>query len=258
MLANEELFVPRLPAMLPQEYLSGVPHRSPSSFRDQYHASLKRNHKKVLDSTSLSKALMEVNQDPNNKNNVLLFYSDRSIPKDAQDIKNGSIDNWVVEHIWPISRGMQQRYPWAKIDLHHLRVIEPKIDKSRGEYDFAEGGERSTLCDCRRSVHTDRKGTWEPPNAIKGDIARILFYMDLRYEGTDADTPDLELVDFVTERNLPNLGELCTLLIWHQNDPPSKLERIRNYRIEQIQGNRNPFIDNPKMAERLWAPACER
>jgi len=247
---------PHMPMMMPQEYLSSMPHASPTSFRDKYHESLKRNHTKVLDQTALMKALEKISEDPNNRNNVILFYSQQSVPKSAKQAKLKKQKTSTIEHIWPQTRGLQKKHQWANMDLHHLRIIDPAINNSRGEFDFAEGGAKSTLCECKRSVHSDKKGTWEPPDAIKGDIARILFYMDVRYEGEDANTPDLELVDYVTDGRKPQLGEMCTLLVWHQNDPPNQLERIRNYKIEAIQGNRNPFIDNPKIATRLWAPFC--
>ena len=85
--------------------------------------------------------------------------------------------------------------------------------------------------------------SFEPRDAVKGDIARMLFYMDVRYAGADG-VPDLALVDEDSDSG-PLLGHLCTLLSWHQADPVDDLERRRHGRIAETQGNRNPFIDRP-------------
>lgn len=105
--------------------------------------------------------------------------------------------------------------------------------------------------------------TWEPPAAAKGQIARMLLYMDVRYEGTDiseTNTPDLTLVDRSTQilnpdPNLtyyPELGYLSELLRWHCDYPVSDKERLRNDGVESWQGNRNPFIDIPDFARKIW------
>ena len=98
--------------------------------------------------------------------------------------------------------------------------------------------------------------SFEPRDAVKGDVARMLFYMDTRYEGQDI-TPDLELVDRVTSVGEAKLGTLCRLIEWHKNDPVDEVEISRNNRIYEFQGNRNPFIDHPEWATLLYtAEAC--
>jgi len=49
-------------------------------------------------------------------------------------------------------------------------------------------------------------------------------------------------------------GKLSTLLQWHYDDPPDSWERRRNDRIQERQGNRNPFIDHPEYVTKLWVP----
>ena len=99
--------------------------------------------------------------------------------------------------------------------------------------------------------NTTDRASWCPPDKVKGDLARALFYMAVRYDGEDQDTTDLRL------NNLPNaskfkFGKLSTLLEWHKKDPVDKKELRRNDLIETIQGNRNPFVDNPEAVERLY------
>ena len=92
----------------------------------------------------------------------------------------------------------------------------------------------------------------------RGDVARSMLYMDLRYEGgnhpiTGAFEPDLILTDDVgliqtTGINaiVGYLGRLSVLLQWNEDDPVSDDERLRNEVIYFWQGNRNPFIDHPE------------
>jgi endonuclease I len=103
------------------------------------------------------------------------------------------------------------------------------------------------------------QGTWEAPDEVKGDIARMLFSMVVRYEGNDmSNTPDLELLDSVTDRGKPHLGKLCTLYQWHIIDPVSDFEENRNNVVYSWQGNRNPFIDRPEYAEVIWRMKCSK
>ena len=88
-------------------------------------------------------------------------------------------------------------------------------------------------------------------------------YMDIRYEaGSDADMPDLQLVDMTgtstsSDINTPaTFGKLCTLYAWHQQDPVDSFEQNRNNIIYQYQGNQNPFIDHPEWVQAIYGSAC--
>jgi len=100
---------------------------------------------------------------------------------------------------------------------------------------------------CKTSTYA-----WEPRDEDKGDVARMIMYMAIRYEGTDTSF-DLEIVDNINTSG-PNYGKLSTLLQWHIIDPPDAREMQRNNRIQELQGNRNPFIDEPMYAYQIWAP----
>src|SRR5690606_5850085 len=101
-------------------------------------------------------------------------------------------------------------------------------------------------------------GSFEPWDARKGDMARAVMYMAIRYEGgqdvnTGQSEPDLELTDnrskiVKTSSSPAYMGLLSTLLAWHQADPPDDAERARNEVVYSFQGNRNPFIDQPEWA----------
>lgn len=97
--------------------------------------------------------------------------------------------------------------------------------------------------------------SWEPPDEVKGDIARSLFYMDIRYEGDSGNEPDLVLTDDLSLINSDSafMGKLSTLLLWSEVDPVDDTERLRNDIVfEQFQFNRNPFIDHPEWARLIF------
>ena len=107
-------------------------------------------------------------------------------------------------------------------------------------------------------------------NHRKGDIARSIFYMAIRYEGIAAEAahdgviPDLELTDnrsliVVTSNTAAKayMGLLTDLLAWSANDPPDAEEVARNAVIQSFQGNRNPFIDHPEWATRALFESSE-
>jgi endonuclease I len=80
---------------------------------------------------------------------------------------------------------------------------------------------------------------------FRGDVARILFYMAIRYDG-------LTLKDVLGDAENTAMGKLSTLLRWNAEDGVDDFERQRNNRIYSYQGNRNPFIDFPKLADAIW------
>lgn len=212
-----------------------------------------RNHTVYSYSPCTWEILREADEDPNNSANVIGIYTRRSIPKADQDRGTNTPDYWNREHIWPKNRGFPDRDQHAHNDTHMLRAADKSTNADRGNRDFAAGGSQHWECSGCSFTST----TWEPPDVVKGDIARSLFYMDTRYEGGDSSqTPDLELLDQVTSLGSPNLGELCQLVQWHLDDPVSAAEQQRNDIIYSWQGNRNPFIDHPEYVLPIWGNTC--
>ncbi|RZT97438.1 endonuclease I [Ancylomarina subtilis] len=210
---------------------------------------------KVLPYTSSSRidvwdALMQTDEDPDNPNNVILLYTGRSQAKYLKDYYgNTDGDRWNREHVWAKSRGFGG-YPDtskpASTDIHHLRPVDRSVNTSRSTKYFDNGGTiHSEATGCR---YTSK--TWEPRDAVKGDIARMMFYMAVRYEGENGN-PDLELNDNVSSSG-PYIGKLSTLIEWNKQDPVDAFEKKRNQTIFEIQGNRNPFIDHPEFVDYIW------
>ncbi|WP_211341516.1 endonuclease [Myceligenerans xiligouense] len=189
-------------------------------------------------------ALRETDEDPGNSGNVIELYTGRSISKYDN---GGNVGDWNREHTWAKSHGDFGTSAGAGTDLHHLRPSDVQVNSTRSNKDFDEGGSSVSGC---TGCSTD-SNSFEPPDRVKGDVARMLFYMAVRYEGSDG--PDLELNDSVSNGSAPLHGRISVLLDWHASDPVSATERSRNEIIySDWQGNRNPFIDHPEWADQIW------
>lgn len=194
----------------------------------------------------------EADEDIVNSNNVIGFYSRRSIPKSMQDNGSNGNDAWNREHVWANSHGFPSSGQHGYTDAHHLRATDKSVNAARGNKDFDWGG--SPQGECSECL-TDGD-SWQPGDDQLGDVARMMLYMVVRYEGSDSSgTPDLELVNQSTSPGQTLHGRLDTLLEWHSLDPVSDEERLRNDVIYEWQGNRNPFIDHPEYVVRIWGGA---
>ena len=189
--------------------------------------------------------LRDTDEDPDNRNNVILLYTGWSY---AKSNNGGGASNWNREHVWAKSHGDFGKTPPAGTDVHHLRPTDVTVNSKRGSLDFDNGGTLYTDGDGPTECRYDND-SWEPRDAVKGDVARMMYYMAVRYE---ADDPyDLELVE-KTGTSGPVFGRRSTLYNWHNQDPVSDFERRRNEIIyRDYQKNRNPFIDFPAFIERL-------
>ena len=199
--------------------------------------------------------LKESDKDPNNSDNVLCVYTQYSM--DASDEYNSG-SGWSREHVWAKSHGDFGISTGTGTDVHNLKPEDVSINSTRNNRDFDEGGDAVTdnsppsgydgTTDCFKT-----STTFEPPDSIKGDVARIIFYMVVRYEGENGEV-DLEMVDYADSAPAGEAyhGVQSTLYSWHTSDAVSTFETNRNDVIYSYQGNRNPFIDHPEYANYLW------
>lgn len=220
--------------------------------------------------------LREADEDPENSDNVMLFYSGYSWPKACQDTVNppelcdtmvdGELKavEWNREHIWSKSRGdfehedgSSSQALGAHTDAHHLVAAERRMNsiKNNRHFEDCHDGDDDNIVDRGYGNFTCNDWEFEPRDEVKGDVARMIFYMVIRYEGELGDYVDLEVVndpDSTKGSKLPVYGDLDDLLRWHIEDPVSEWEIERNEVIYSYQGNRNPFIDMPELVELLW------
>ncbi|MET9591741.1 endonuclease [Streptomyces sp. NPDC006516] len=207
-------------------------------------------HSIISDQTTLSysqvwDALKVTDQDPSNSSNVILLYTGRSQSKSEN---GGDVGDWNREHVWAKSHGDFGTSTGPGTDIHHLRPEDVQVNSIRGNKDFDNGG---SAVSGAPGNYTD-SNSFEPRDAVKGDVARMILYMAVRYEGDDA-FADLEPNDSVSNGSAPYIGRLSVLKQWSQEDPPDSFEQNRNEVIfDRFQHNRNPFIDHPEWVEAIW------
>ena len=183
---------------------------------------------------------------------IRLFYTRRIVPSElrASGADQAEGDYWNREHVWPQSYGLADTD--ARTDVHNLVPVDRTVNSSRGNKVFDEATTPHHECTvCRVSGEA-----WEPAPEVQGDVARVAFYMDVRYEGGPLDdVGDLSLSDD-SDPDARRFGVLSTLVRWHCADPVSAEEVRRHEIVAAAQGNRNAFVDAPELAETLYGIDC--
>ncbi|ADF37267.1 endonuclease [Priestia megaterium] len=235
---------PTEPTVPVEDYYRTVAEKTGNSLKTELHNII--DHHTELSYSAVWEALKKTDEDPANANNVILLYTGRS---QAKSTNGGGVDDWNREHVWAKSHGDFGTAMGPGTDLHHLRPTDVSVNSTRGNLDFDNGG----------TEHSEALGnyfdsdSWEPRDEVKGDVARMLFYMAVRYEGDVSDEPDLELNNTVNNGTAPYHGKLSVLLQWNAQDPVDDRERRRNDIIySDYQHNRNPFIDHPEWVNEIW------
>ncbi|WP_339881633.1 endonuclease [Polaribacter vadi] len=191
-------------------------------------------------------ALKATDVNPQNSSEVLLIYGYSASGTTARtrgiNENGGGSNDWNREHTYAKSLGnpnLGTSGPGA--DAHHLRPSDVGFNSQRGNYKFVEGSGNAG----------NTSGGWYPGDEWKGDVARMMMYMYIRYGnqckpsgvgiGNNANAND-DMIDL--------------FLKWNVEDPVSDFERQRNTYHDSnetyAQGNRNPFIDNAYLATRIW------
>lgn len=202
-------------------------------------------HTNILDYSDVWAVLQQTDLDPSNSANVLLVYgyndSDGDIINDRTRNKNnngGNVGEWNREHVFPKSLGQPDlgtTGPGA--DAHHLRSSDVQMNGNRSNRQFASG-----------SGNAGTSGSnWYPGDEWKGDVARMIMYMYLRYGNQCLPTNVGVGTAVVSDASMIDL-----FLQWNADDTVSVYETNRNNILETEQGNRNPFIDNPYLATIIW------
>ena len=153
---------------------------------------------------------------------------------------------WNKEHVWAKSHGFPTKSAYPYRDLHHLRPTEKSINSSRGNSDF---GEVSNPTGQDEYGNKWTSSVFEPRDEVKGDVARIIFYMATRYSYAPFNLTVVNSTVTSSSDGNGRIGHLNTLLKWHYQDPVSGAEIHRNEVIYKYQKNRNPYIDHPEWVD---------
>ncbi|MDX8552262.1 endonuclease [Tenacibaculum sp. 1B UA] len=190
--------------------------------------------------------LKQSDLDLNDNSKVVLIYgyddtdgnyvTDRTRDK---DMNGGNTGDWNREHVYPKALGNPNLgTSGAGADAHHLRPSDVRFNNDRSSKKFATSSGDAG----------DVSGNWYPGDEWKGDVARMIMYMYVRY-GSQCLPKNVTVGSITTsDSNMVNL-----LLEWNAEDPVSDLEIQRNNVVANEQGNRNPFIDNPYLATVIWS-----
>ncbi len=169
----------------------------------------------------------------------------------GDEFSSRSRRGYNVEHVFPMSwatnglncgkrkqcRQRSKDFNQIEGDLHNLFPARVNVNKERSSYRFGiVSGEKREFGRCDFEVDYRARAV-EPSEAVRGDVARAMFYMAHQYKNKG-----LKLFN----------KQAALLLTWHKLDAPSAEERRRNDVIETLQGNRNPFIDEPKLLNSLY------
>ncbi len=270
------------------DYWAGIEATSPAALRSAIHARLDDHQRFAYSSSDADtwEVLELADENPADPGEIIDVYKNAAYVK-----QGGGNTSYNREHTWPQSLGFPDdgvtNYP--RTDCHHLFLSDINYNSDRGSRPF---GTCSAACSRRPTVANngvggtsgvypsdsnwvtgadDENGIFEVWSHRKGDVARALLYLDVRYEGgfhgaTGYPEPDLVLTDNLaligssgtgSNELLAYMGRLSALLAWHAADPPDADERSRNDAVWTYQGNRNPFVDHPSWVSCVYLGACD-
>lgn len=202
-------------------------------------------------STDTWDVLKVSDKDTTTTTNVCLIYAGVSV-NGPQEYNNGQ--GWNREHVWPQSLGSFNTSVGVGTDVHNLKPADGGLNSLRSNHEYDDLGSTGSGVNYNGGATGNRingsAGLFEPRDKVKGDLARIILYMDLRYEGAGTE-PDLVAREALTSGGT-TFAVLSTLIAWHWADPVDSFELNRNDVIHNMQGNRNPFIDHPELVHYIY------
>ena len=196
---------------------------------------------------TLGQELQKADEDPTNSSNMVLLYTRDSIKKTAATVNN--VMQWNREHVWPQANSSNC---WGTekggTDLLHLRPTYETTNSARENLKYGYvSGNPSALKYEGMTYGYSSGGYFEPIDAVKGDVARIIMYVYAAYN-----------TYYGNKLSITNVfASYDTLLKWHTADKPDAMEGHRNDYVESSnQKNRNPFVDHPEYAWRIFGDSC--
>lgn len=195
------------------------------------------------------------------------MYSDKTWTSTSQ--RAGNVQSYVGgtynrEHSMPKSwfGGSDSNQPGT--DPNHLFNTDGKVNGVRSNYAYGEVTSVKTNCYTMTSgcvgfgklgTNSNGKTVFEPDDAYKGDLARAQMYMATAYYNWNLTQESNGATDCFTYSNSVSTMKdyyINLLTKWSENDPVSQKEIDRNNSVYSQQGNRNPFIDHPSWANKIW------
>lgn len=225
-----------------------------TAFRAELAELITETHTHQTSYSELATLFKESDRDPDNSNKILWFYTGTSVSFSSFGSGGGTTNR---EHVWPKNGG--SAFPEkseAGSDGHHLRPTEANLNSNRGSLSFGEVAQ--TTANIVKENGSTTYGTapdglcyksgsfFYPAEGYRGATARILMYVQVRW----GDDYNLKFV--LGSGSNKTIGDIETLMKWHLEEPPTEAEILRNDAVADFQGNRNPFIDHPEYASKIF------
>ena len=245
---------------------------SGTALKDALATKIIATHTRTLEYTSSGPdvwdATKATDENTSNDREVVLYYgwedgsdqdstNDLYRDKNLQDSGSGATFVWNREHVFPKSLAnpvLDTDVPGPSTDAHHLRAADRSRNSARNNRKYGRGTGNSdySSIDFHEGLDGPNTAAWYPGDDWKGDAARMIMYMYLRYG-----TVCLPTAVGVGSKEFTQDEMIDLFLQWNVEDPVSQIEIDRNTYHEDTsnsaaQGNRNPFIDNPYLATRIW------
>lgn len=221
-----------------------------SEFRKSLATLITSTHKNYTSYDGLASVYKKSDADPNKSGNIIWFYTGTSVSFSSFD---GAVSGTNREHVWPKNSG--KAFPKSSgpgSDAHHLRPLNTGLNSTRSSKQFGEVATTAgNIVKENNSTSYDNlcysSGNYFYPGVgYRGATARILMYMQVRW----GDQYSLQFV--LGAGSSKTIGDIKTLMKWHLEEPVTQEEITRNEAVYKEQGNRNPFIDHPEYAEKIF------
>lgn len=273
-------------ALLPFEiYYANVNTSEASTLRPSLNDVIGGHTRISYDSGANWPILEAADENPSDAAEIVDFYGNQSFAKVTD-----RTTNYNREHMWPQSYGFPQSLDspgfqgfYPRCDLHALYLADSGYNSTRGNRYFATVdlprtavetvlnngvGGGAVVYPGNHNWYASGGDTWEVWNGRRGNAARAIFYMDVRYDGgahtvTGDPEPDLIVTDNPalinpTTGTTAYMGLTSVLLQWNEQDPPDAQELARMEIVAAVQNNRNPFVDFPEFADCLHTGDCSQ
>ena len=192
----------------------------------------------IVDTTDVSTSydwyrFKSADEDPKNENNIVTIYARTSLSK-SDTISGSKTKGWNREHTFPQSKLKTDQ---ALHDNHIVFASDYEINSKRSSYKMGVLTTGATLKDSYGNNTTCRVGkVFDPNNVARGIVARSTMYAAAMYGLNPLD----------------NFESWATLITWHLNYPVTQQDMNRNEVVYTNQHNRNPFVDHPEYACKIW------
>ena len=186
----------------------------------------------------------------NGQRRVLDMYSNekRYFSSKGSAISGMNIEHSVAKSWWGGTKNN------AYCDIHHLNPSDQTANSRKSNYPLGEltsvSWNNGVTFVGKAMIDGTSQNAYEPCDEYKGDFARVFMYMFTCYQNLTWEYTWMNYENSTYPTLKPWAVEL--LLKWHKQDPVSEKEVNRNNAVYAVQGNRNPYVDYPQLADYVW------